>query len=874
MRGIIAQFKNGAKLIISNDGRVIYAPIGGGREKAFKEEVGEENLRLIPETHEENSANKQESFLNKKGGETILFTTPVASAFPVSWTNDQGVVFGFLTEGGTWFDYASAEKGGPMPENINVRSFSYRIIKADNGGYFILAAVSDRAEGLNGAKGFTWVMSSTGKNFLIPKKIPFNFKYVEAEGGNIYIETDANSAKLLHIELDVPEKSNIVEKKDLALWEAGTRHFPKLGHTSNASGDWFSNSQPEVLPLNDPAATSAFAAANQPRAKESKMPLINGPDGKTTPADEVVFKFAKKYNEASIIDFGYKPEAFKPLVVSLLKKESGSIVVTGESGGGKTIFVNSFVKALLRGDLKDRGFDPGSTEVITFSASSLTGGNRYNGMDEANAQALLKYAEWKKANGKKLVVVIDEIHALNGSGVTEGNPNDMITHMLSALADGTLKIVGTTTEKNYTHFAARTDVERRCPSYPLAELTKEEVVERVGNWLKVYHNAVLSQPTREFIVTLATDADAVGAPLSRATKLMDTLFASAEYDGLSTEQLEGNQEYILKVATDFYRYNVQTFRPEGLDENVAKVEEKLKSIIGFQGLKERLLQFYIRSASRSVVANKAQGGIVFIGPKGLGKTTFAETIASALGRPLVKISMSKYSDKEMLYSDVARAAKTNPYSVIFFDEIGEASHEIQVALNSLLDSSKATADLNYGKSANTHEQITVDLSKLFTIAATNKGDSVIEESYRNTPRMGFHDPAEQERSPVSVDAIAKRAISEGMVPSLLDRFELVPFEYYSELDFRAILDHNYDLAFEILNTKNQSGFKPDPLLKEGYINLLMKKHFNPMASPRVAIKQLFETLENYYAYQKTDERSPVAKEILRKACRTYLEAAG
>ena len=893
LRPFLVRFLNGAKLALS-DGKISYFK-DSEKERVGEPliDVGEDSFELIPETHEKSASVNNETFLIRNPDQPIIFIAPESHAVPVAWNEGKNKHFVFINETGKVHNFKNAEKlSDRIPEDINVRTFSFRTVQTERVGAGVLAVVSDKPEGLNGGKGWVWLISPAGEEVVLPNKVPFNFKFAEIEN-YMFIETDAQSEKLLRIDLSNPRDTKTVKRGDIEGWASATKFYPRLGFTQNEKLEWFSNTQKKITSLMNPAEASAIAAgvqaangepvtvstraANSKTLVATKIPEITGDQGKQESVDKILFRFAKKLRLQDLQDFGYDLPEFKPLLVSLLSRQSKSLVVTGGSGGGKTTFVEGFARNLLAGKFAERGFNPEQTEVIQFSAVAMTSGNRYTGMDEANVQALIKYAEWRKANGINLVVLVDEIHALIGAGRSEGNPIDLLTHMQTPLANGNLQIIGTTTAENYSLIAAREDLARRLPAYAFPTVTQAQVAEKIAHWSKVYKLPELPRETLEFVVNVAVDADSVGEPLSRAAKFLDRLYAEAEYEKFDLTQTNEVKEFVVKAAASFYGFNVQDFRPENLDANLALIEEKFTALVGFEEAKARMMDHYIRSVVRGSVADKAGGLDIFLGPEGLGKTTFAEIMAYAFGRPIIKLPMSVYLDKEMLYADVARAAKANPYSLVFFEEIGEASREIQAALNSLLDSKTATADLNYGKTADSHTRVTVDLSKLLVMASTNKGDSVIKEAYRDAfrPRqISFFNPGKQAVETIDLQKVRERAIAEGMLPSLLDRFRINAVTYDSEQAFRDILRLNFDKVFRILNERNQTSFKLDETVREGYVALLMKKHFNEMASPRHAIKELTETLENYYALKQLGNSSAKASGYLAKSCATILGLKG
>jgi len=137
-------------------------------------------------------------------------------------------------------------------------------------------------------------------------------------------------------------------------------------------------------------------------------------------------------------------------------------------------------------------------------------------------------------------------------------------------------------------------------------------------------------------------------------------------------------------------------------------EERQKRIIGQDDA--------VKAVSRAVRRNRAGlrnpkrpiGSFIFLGPTGVGKTELAKTLAEALFDSednMVRIDMSEYMEKHSVsrligappgyvgYDEggqLTEAVRRKPYSVILFDEIEKAHHDVWSVLLQVLDDGRIT----------------------------------------------------------------------------------------------------------------------------------------------------------------------------------------
>lgn len=169
------------------------------------------------------------------------------------------------------------------------------------------------------------------------------------------------------------------------------------------------------------------------------------------------------------------------------------------------------------------------------------------------------------------------------------------------------------------------------------------------------------------------------------------------------------------------------------EKNLNKIESKLnENHYGLTEAKNRIIEYIaVKSRSENVITPV----ICLVGPPGVGKTTFAESIATALNRNFVKISLGGMSDSAELVghrrtyigsnpgkiiTSLIKAGSSNP--IFLLDEIDKLSKDFKSdpasTLLDVLDQSQNS------KFIDNYLDEEVDLSKVFFILTANDAENI------------------------------------------------------------------------------------------------------------------------------------------------------
>lgn len=132
-------------------------------------------------------------------------------------------------------------------------------------------------------------------------------------------------------------------------------------------------------------------------------------------------------------------------IMILLTPEKSALLV-GKAGIGKTSIVEGIAYRIIRGEVPERlkGY-----RVVKVNSAALVGKVQYQGKEEMIISLLVE--ELKQTD--KMILFIDEIHTLIGS--KDGGPMDLANILKPAIDRGMVKIIGATTDIEYSTYVVR-----------------------------------------------------------------------------------------------------------------------------------------------------------------------------------------------------------------------------------------------------------------------------------------------------------------------------------------------------------------------------------------------------------------------------------
>ncbi len=245
---------------------------------------------------------------------------------------------------------------------------------------------------------------------------------------------------------------------------------------------------------------------------------------------------------------------------------------------------------------------------------------------------------------------------------------------------------------------------------------------------------------------------------------------------------EVTDEDIAKVVSAWTGIPVTNLR-EGEREKLVQMEQRLgKRVIGQRPAIHAVSNAVRRARAGLQDENRPIGSFIFLGPTGVGKTELSRALAEFLfddEHAMVRIDMSEYMEKYSVArligappgyvgfeegGQLTETVRRKPYSVILFDEIEKAHHDVFNVLLQVLDDGRITD--GQGR--------TVDFKNSVIIMTSNLGSQYILDTENN---------AEQREARV-MDALRSH-----FRPEFLNRIdEVVIFDRLNEEDLTSIVD--------------------------------------------------------------------------------------
>ncbi|KWT82580.1 ATP-dependent Clp protease ATP-binding subunit [Candidatus Magnetominusculus xianensis] len=272
------------------------------------------------------------------------------------------------------------------------------------------------------------------------------------------------------------------------------------------------------------------------------------------------------------------------------------------------------------------------------------------------------------------------------------------------------------------------------------------------------------------------------------------------YDSIQRKWQENLNSEVPVVIEDDITYTVSKMTGIPLSRLEEKETERLlhmeaelhKRVISQNEAIEAVSKAIRRSRAGIKSRKKPIGSFFFLGPTGVGKTELAKALAEFLfndEKALIKIDMSEYMERFNVskltgappgyigYEEggqLTEKVRKKPYSVLLFDEIEKAHHDVFNVLLQILDEGVVTD--NYGRK--------VDFKNTVIIMTSNLGARIIEKS---TP-LGFHRKAKSDIYTKIKDNVMDE-LKKTFNPEFINRVDdITVFHPLDKADLYAIID--------------------------------------------------------------------------------------
>ena len=418
----------------------------------------------------------------------------------------------------------------------------------------------------------------------------------------------------------------------------------------------------------------------------------------------------------------------------LCRRTKNNPLYVGDPGVGKTAIAEGLAKRIIEGDVPEV---LAKSTIFALDMGSLLAGTRYRGDFEERLKAVV--AELENQPGS--ILFIDEIHTVIGAGATSGGAMDASNLLKPALAQGTLRCIGSTTYKEYrNYFEKDRALVRRFQKIDVNEPTLEDAVKILQGLKTNYEKHHKVKYTPEAIRA----AVELSAKYIHDRKLPDKAIDVIDEVGASRMLLPENKRrktVTLKDVEDIVA-KIARIPPKSVStddkETLKNLERDLKAMVFGQDKAIEALSSAIK-LSRAGLRDpeKPIGNYLFSGPTGVGKTEVAKQLAKTLGIELIRFDMSEYMERHSVSRLIGAppgyvgfdqgglltdAIDQHPHAVLLLDEIEKAHQDLYNILLQVMDHGKLTD----------HNGKTVDFRNVILIMTTNAGAADMAK-----PAIGF-----------------------------------------------------------------------------------------------------------------------------------------
>jgi len=534
----------------------------------------------------------------------------------------------------------------------------------------------------------------------------------------------------------------------------------------------------------------------------------------------------------------------------LCRRLKNNPLFVGDPGVGKTALAEGLAKNIVDGKvpkvLKE-------ATIYALEMATLLAGTRYRGDFEERLNGILKIVTSDTNN----ILFIDEIHTVIGAGATSGGSIDASNILKPALANGSLRCIGSTTYTEYRkYFEKDSALVRRFQKVDIDEPSQEEavlimkgIIPNFEKFHKVkYSDEVISEAVR------------LSAKFIHGRKLPDKSIDIIDEIGAQFNLNNNKKDIKIKDVEDTVA-QIAKIPSKNISSDDTKVLVNLKrnlklSIFGQDKAIDELSRVVKLSRSGLRDDNKTIGSYLFVGPTGVGKTEIAKVLSSVLNIDLLRFDMSEYMERHSISrligsppgyvgfdqgGALTEAVNKSPNSVVLLDEIEKAHPDVFNILLQIMD---------YGKLTD-HNSRTVDFRNTILIMTSNVGAEALEKN-----DVGFTNS--------NNDRDNETEINRMFAPEFRNRLDsIIQFDFLSKKVMKNIVDKAINILDGQLAEKNisigLSNSAKDYLIEEGY-----DRKFGARPLERLIQKKIKEPLADEIIFGKLKKGGKVIVEFSKE----------
>ena len=414
----------------------------------------------------------------------------------------------------------------------------------------------------------------------------------------------------------------------------------------------------------------------------------------------------------------------------LSRRRKNNPLFVGQAGVGKTAIAEGIAKKIVDGKVPEVLKD---ASIYSLDIGVLIAGTKYRGDFEKRLKAVITDLE----KIPHAILFIDEIHTLIGAGSVSGGSLDASNLLKPALADGTLKCMGSTTYEEYRKvFEKDHALTRRFQKIDIDEPSVADTIKILHGLKKYYqdhHKVKYSAAALTSAVELSHRYMTDRRLPDKAIDVIDEVGALQQTRPKSKRKININVADIENMIAKLAR--IPSRQVTNDDKSLLKnLEQELKlGVFGQDDAVESLSTSIKLSRSGLGQIDKPMGAFLFAGPTGVGKTEICKQLARIMGVKLLRFDMSEYMERHSIskligsppgyvgYDEgglLTEAVNSSPYAVLLLDEIEKAHPDIFNLLLQVMDHGTLT-------DANGRE---IDFRNVILVMTSNVGAQSVQRA--------------------------------------------------------------------------------------------------------------------------------------------------
>lgn len=410
------------------------------------------------------------------------------------------------------------------------------------------------------------------------------------------------------------------------------------------------------------------------------------------------------------------------VVQILSRRTKNNPCLIGEPGVGKTAVAEGIAQRIEAGEVP---FNLSGKKIYLLDLTALVAGTQFRGQFESRIKGLVDEV---KSEGN-IILFIDEVHNLVGTGDSEGSMN-AANILKPALSRGEVQVIGATTFSEYRKYIEKDSaLERRFQPVTVNEPTVDdtvEVLQGIKKYYEDYHRVKISDYLLRMCAVLSERYINDRFLPDKAIDLLDESCACAsigspelaEYDRLkknlealkeNEKQMEDNEQpdfkALAELKADIIRVSGKLDEYEKLIENVCVKEDDLAKVIELwtgipaskvaesefrkianleTALKKRIIgqdeavELVAKAIKRTRVQlskRRRPASFIFVGPTGVGKTELVKVLSEEMfdgTDTLIRLDMTEFMEKHAVSRIIG-----SPPGYVGYDEAGQLTEKVR-----------------------------------------------------------------------------------------------------------------------------------------------------------------------------------------------------